>query len=41
MADPDVSNVVAFTGGTGNTTNTGRLFVVAQAVGERQIPSTS
>ena len=38
MADPDVSNVVAFTGGTGNTTNTGRLFVVLKPWGERKLP---
>jgi multidrug efflux pump len=35
MADPDVSNVVAFTGGGGNTTNTGRMFVVLKPWGER------
>src|SRR5262249_41981703 len=38
MADPDVSNVVAFTGGAGNTTNTGRLFVVLKPWGERKLP---
>jgi multidrug efflux pump len=38
MADPDVSNVVAFTGGGGNTTNTGRMFVVLKPWGERKIP---
>ena len=27
LADPAVTNVVAFTGGAGNTTNTGRMFV--------------
>src|SRR5262249_56564328 len=31
-------NVVAFTGGTGNTTNTGRLFVVLKPWGERKLP---
>ena len=38
MADPDVSNVVAFTGGAGNTTNTGRMFVVLKPWGERKVP---
>jgi multidrug efflux pump len=38
MADPDVSNVVAFTGGSGNTTNTGRMFVVLKPWGERKVP---
>jgi multidrug efflux pump len=38
MADPDVSNVVAFTGGGGNTTNTGRMFVVLKPWGERKVP---
>ena len=38
MADPDVSNVVAFTGGGGNTTNTGRMFVVLKPWGERKLP---
>jgi len=37
MADPDVSNVVAFSGGTGNPTNTGRMFVVLKPWGERKI----
>ncbi len=34
MADPAVTNVVAFTGG-GNTTNTGRMFVSLKPLGER------
>ena len=38
MADPDVSNVVAFSGGAGNTTNTGRMFVVLKPWGERKVP---
>jgi len=38
MADPDVSNVAAFSGGGGNTTNTGRMFVVLKPWGERKVP---
>jgi multidrug efflux pump len=38
MADPDVSNVVAFTGGGGNTTNSGRMFVVLKPWGVRTLP---
>jgi len=35
-ADPDVSSVVAFTGGTGNPTNTGRMFVSLKPLGDRK-----
>ena len=38
MADPDVSNVAAFTGGGGNTTNSGRMFIVLKPWGERKVP---
>jgi multidrug efflux pump len=37
-ADPDVASVVGFTGGGGNTTNTGRMFVVLKPWGERKLP---
>ena len=37
MTDPDVSSVVAFTGGGGNTTNTGRMFLVLKPWGERTL----
>jgi multidrug efflux pump len=36
-ADPDVVSVVGFTGGGGNTTNTGRMFVVLKPWGERKL----
>jgi multidrug efflux pump len=35
-ADPDASVVVAFTGGSGNPTNTGRMFVSLKPLGERK-----
>jgi multidrug efflux pump len=35
-ADPDASAVVAFTGGSGNPTNTGRMFVSLKPLGERK-----
>jgi multidrug efflux pump len=35
-ADPDVSSVVAFTGGSGNPTNTGRMFVTLKPLGVRK-----
>ncbi len=35
--DPAVANVVAFTGGNQNTTNTGRMFVALKPLEERQI----
>ena len=35
-ADPDASAVVAFTGGSGNPTNTGRMFVSLKPIGERK-----
>jgi multidrug efflux pump len=38
MADPDVSNVAAFSGGGGNPTNTGRMFVVLKPWGVRKVP---
>src|SRR6185503_20462712 len=37
MTDPAVANVVAFTGGNSNTTNTGRMFVVLKPLDERQL----
>jgi multidrug efflux pump subunit AcrB len=37
MADPAVKNVVAFTGGSGNTTNTGRVFIVLKPNNERKL----
>ena len=37
-ADPDVVSVVGFTGGGGNTTNTGRMFIVLKPWGERKLP---
>jgi multidrug efflux pump len=37
-ADPDVVTVVGFTGGGGNTTNTGRMFIVLKSWGERKLP---
>jgi multidrug efflux pump len=37
MTDPAVSNVVAFTGGNQNTTNTGRMFVSLKPLEVRQI----
>jgi multidrug efflux pump len=36
MTDPAVNNVVAFTGGNLNTTNTGRMFVALKALDERR-----
>ncbi len=38
-ADPAVSDVVAFTGGNVNTTNTGRMFVALKPLGVRQLPA--
>ncbi len=35
-ADPAVDNVVAFTGGAGNTTNSGRMFMQLKALDERK-----
>ena len=35
-ADPDASAVVAFTGGSGNPTNTGRMFVSLKPLGARK-----
>src|SRR2546427_3204180 len=35
--DPAVNNVVAFTGGGGNTTNSGRVFIVLKPLDERKI----
>jgi len=37
MTDPAVSNVVAFTGGNLNTTNTGRMFVALKPLEERRL----
>ena len=37
LADPAVNNAVAFTGGPGNTTNSGRMFVVLKPLGERKL----
>jgi multidrug efflux pump len=36
-ADPAVTNVVAFTGGGGNTTNTGRMFIALAPLAERKV----
>ena len=36
-ADPAVANVVAFTGGSGTTTNTGRMFISLKALEERKV----
>jgi multidrug efflux pump len=38
-SDPAVSDVVGFTGGLFNTTNTGRVFVSLKAHGERRLPA--
>jgi multidrug efflux pump len=38
-ADPAVTDVVAFTGGGGNTTNTGRMFVSLKPLHERNLPA--
>jgi len=37
MTDPAVGNVVAFTGGNLNTTNTGRMFVALKPLEERRV----
>jgi multidrug efflux pump len=37
LTDPAVNNAVAFTGGGGNTTNSGRMFVVLKPLGERKV----
>jgi multidrug efflux pump len=37
LADPDVTLMVAFTGGSGNTTNSGRVFISLRPIGERKI----
>jgi multidrug efflux pump len=37
MTDPAVGNVVAFTGGNQNTTNTGRMFVALKPLEERRV----
>jgi len=37
--DPAVADVVAFSGGDSNTTNTGRVFVSLKPQGERQLPA--
>ncbi|HYB42427.1 MAG TPA: efflux RND transporter permease subunit, partial [Candidatus Methylomirabilis sp.] len=37
LTDPAVNNLVAFTGGSGNTTNTGRVFIVLKPLDERGI----
>jgi multidrug efflux pump len=37
LTDPAVSGVVAFTGGSGNTTNTGRMFVSLKPLSERAL----
>jgi multidrug efflux pump len=37
--DPSVADVVAFSGGDSNTTNTGRVFVSLKAHGERKLPA--
>ncbi len=35
--DPAVNNVIAFSGGGGNTANTGRMFVALKSSGERKM----
>jgi len=37
VTDPAVIDVVAFTGGTGNTTNSGRMFITLKPLGERTV----
>jgi multidrug efflux pump len=37
LSDHDVNLVVAFTGGSGNTTNSGRVFISLRPLGERKI----
>jgi multidrug efflux pump len=37
MKDPDVSDVVGWTGGNQNTTNTGRVFVALKPIGQRHL----
>jgi multidrug efflux pump len=37
VKDPSVETVVAFTGGSGNTTNSGRVFVSLKPLGERKL----
>jgi multidrug efflux pump subunit AcrB len=37
LADPAVNNAVAFTGGAGNTTNSGRMFVVLKPLEQRKL----
>jgi multidrug efflux pump len=39
MTDPAVANVVAFSGGNMNTTNTGRMFVALKPLADRQVPA--
>jgi multidrug efflux pump len=37
LTDPAVATVVVFTGGTGNTTNSGRVFITLKPLGERKV----
>jgi multidrug efflux pump len=37
LEDPAVANVVGFTGGSGNTTNSGRMFMTLKPLRERQL----
>jgi multidrug efflux pump len=37
LDDPAVSNVIAFTGGAGNTTNSGRMFITLKSHHERDV----
>jgi multidrug efflux pump len=37
LEDPAVANVVGFTGGSGNTTNSGRMFMTLKPLSERQL----
>src|SRR5262249_59959662 len=37
LEDPAVTNVIAFTGGIGNTTNSGRMFIVLKSHHERDV----
>jgi multidrug efflux pump len=39
MTDPAVANVVAFSGGNMNTTNTGRMFVALKPLEDRRVPA--
>ena len=40
MSDPAVDTVGAFTGGSGSTTNTGRMFIALKPLDERKVSAT-